>query len=154
GRRRNEHPVVGDNFHFLLANELREIQRLERRERARFVVVGERTPFDADIGERRNLGWTERRDLLRREQNDLVGLDLLRQPTALAAAHAVEPGVGEQRDVREQQEKYKRSHPRRSSVRERGEGQYALEDEIIHDLHGLGKVRCDVGCCAAGEKSL
>ena len=39
--------------------------------------VGERSPFDAHVGERRDLRRPQRRHLLRRQQLDLVGLHLL-----------------------------------------------------------------------------
>ncbi len=39
-----------------LREELAERERLEIRERPRPVGVGQRAPFDADVGERRHLG--------------------------------------------------------------------------------------------------
>ena len=50
--------------------------------------LGERPPFEADVGERRDLRRPERRDLLRRQQLDLVGLHLLGEAHRLAVAPA------------------------------------------------------------------
>ena len=102
--RRDEGPVGHRRVDLLLRDELAEAERIEVGERARAVAVGERSPFEADVGERRGLGRPERRDLLRRQQLDLVRLDLLREAEALAAARAVEERVPEQRQVGEDEE--------------------------------------------------
>jgi hypothetical protein len=56
------------------------------------------------------LAGPQRRHLLRRQQLDLVGLDLLRQTNALAGAEAVELDVAEQAQVGEQKKEDQRSH--------------------------------------------
>jgi hypothetical protein len=89
-RRERRRPQPG-RVDALLRRELADRQRLELGERARAIGVAERAPFDAHVGERGHLRGAERRDLLRREELDLVRLHLLAQahgsPPAPPSSH-------------------------------------------------------------------
>ena len=102
--RRDEYPIIGDHFDLFLAEELAEIERLQAGLCPRTIRIGNRPPLDTDVGKRSDLCRAERGDLLRAEYLDLVGLDLLSEADTFSRAGAVEPRVGEKRQVGEQQQ--------------------------------------------------
>ena len=105
-KRREEDPERVGRFDAALRQQLAQREGLEVRERPRPIGVGKRSPFDADVGERRHLGRAKGRHLLRREELDLVRLHLLGQAARLAVARHVETREREKREVREQQQEY------------------------------------------------
>ena len=140
GGRRQKHPVAGDDLDFFLGHQAGKIQRLEACQRAIAVGIRQRTPLHADVGERRRLGRPQRRHLLRRQQLDLVGLDLLRQTNALAGAEAVELDVAEQAQVGEQKKEDQRSHQGLFTLNACQAGS-RRDAAIIHDRHRRPEAR-------------
>src|SRR5262249_31681115 len=97
-----------------LREQFSERERFEIRERARAVGVGERPPLEAYVRQRGDFGRTQCRDLLRREQLDLFGLDLLDEPHRLPLRRFVEARKREEREVREKEKEDDGAHVRKT----------------------------------------